>query len=78
MAKKEFIGIVKSTKMQKTAVVVVSVSKKHPLYGKAIRKNKKFKAHVPNNIKVKLDSKVKVESCSPISRDKKWVIKEVL
>lgn len=78
MAKKVFTGVISSTKMQKTVVVTVNVSKKHPLYGKVVRKNKRFKAHIPENINVELGKKVKIESCSPISHDKKWVIKEVL
>ncbi len=78
MAKKVFTGVVSSTKMQKTVVVTVDVSKKHPLYGKIVRKSRKFKAHVPENIKAELGKKVEIESCSPISHDKKWVIKGVL
>ena len=78
MAKKVFTGVISSTKMQKTVVVTVNVSKKHPLYGKVVRRNKRFKAHVPENIKAELGKKVEIESCSPISRDKKWIIKEVL
>ena len=78
MAKKVFTGVISSTKMQKTVVVTVSVSKKHPLYGKVVKKNRKFKAHVPENKKAELGKRVIIESCSPISRDKKWIIKEVL
>jgi len=78
MAKKNFIGKVKSTKMQKTVSVVVNIMKVHPLYGKRMRSTKTFKAHIPEKIKVKEGDFVRIESCRPISKDKKWQVKEVL
>jgi len=78
MAKKVFVGKVKSTKMQKTATVIVDMVKTHPLYGKRVKRTGTFKAHVPEKIKLKEGDFVKIESCRPLSKDKKWRILEVL
>ena len=43
--RKRLIGQVVSTKMDKTVVVVVQRTRRHPLYGKVIRINKRYKAH---------------------------------
>jgi len=76
MARKSFIGKVISTKMAKTAVVSVEIPKKDPVYGKKIRNTAKFKAHNENI--AKMGDMVLIEECRPISRDKSWIIKEIL
>ncbi|OIP98076.1 30S ribosomal protein S17 [candidate division WWE3 bacterium CG09_land_8_20_14_0_10_39_24] len=78
MAKKVFVGKIKSAKMQKTVTVLVDMVKVHPLYKKRVKHTSKFKAHLPGEIKVKEGDFVKIESCRPISKDKKWQVKEVL
>ncbi|MFH1565983.1 MAG: 30S ribosomal protein S17 [bacterium] len=78
MDKKTITGKVKSVKMQKTAVVVVNTVKPHPLYGKRIKRAKSFKAHIPEKIEVKENDFVKIESCRPLSKDKRWQIVKVL
>jgi small subunit ribosomal protein S17 len=71
------IGIVVSTKMDKTAVVAVERREPHPLYRKIVRSTKRYKAHDPNNAAVLGDVVVIVES-RPISKEKRWRISETL
>ncbi|HOJ62875.1 MAG TPA: 30S ribosomal protein S17 [Spirochaetota bacterium] len=71
------IGIVKSDKMDKTVVVSVEYNKMHPLYKKYVKKTKKFKAHDENN-ECKEGDLVRIESCRPISKEKKWRVVEII
>lgn len=70
-------GVVVSDKMDKTVVVEVKRLVSHPLYHKIIRRRKKFKAHDPENT-CQLGDKVLIEETRPLSRDKRWRVKEVL
>ena len=54
--RKALIGVVTSDKMDKTIVVTVERVTRHPLYGKTIRKHKKYKAHDENNLAVMGDT----------------------
>lgn len=72
----EFIGKVVSTKMEKTAVVVVERLVSHPLYKKKIHRSKKFSAH--DELGVSVGDKVKIESIRPVSKNKHFKIVEVL
>ena len=72
----ELTGRVVSTKMQKTAVVEVEHLVPHPLYKKIMRRRKKFKAHDPFGVKV--GDVVRLESTKPLSRDKHFLIKEIV
>ncbi len=74
---KTFLGQVVSDKMDKTVVVLVEYRMMHPLYKKYVKRSKKFKAHDEQN-SCKLGDKVKIENCSPISKDKQWKVVEVL
>lgn len=76
MSKKILTGKVVSDKMQKTVVVAVEVPKKHPLYGKSIKNTQRFKAH--NEIGAKLGDMVDIEESRPLSKEKSFVVKEVL
>ena len=62
-------GIVVSDKMKDTIVVLVESYKKHPKYGKFIKRNKKFKAHDAGNTS-KVGDKVDIVETRPISKDK--------
>jgi small subunit ribosomal protein S17 len=70
-------GVVVSDKMDKTVVVEVKRLVAHPLYHKIIRRRKKFKAHDPENT-CRVGDKVLIEETRPLSRDKRWRVKEVL
>ncbi|MEI6131687.1 MAG: 30S ribosomal protein S17 [Bacillota bacterium] len=64
-------GKVVSDKMDKTIVVAIEYSVKHPLYGKFIKRTLKLKAHDENN-ECKIGDRVKVMETRPISKDKRW------
>ncbi|MBC8382497.1 MAG: 30S ribosomal protein S17 [Candidatus Cloacimonetes bacterium] len=71
------IGIVVSDKMDKTVVVRVERKYKHPLYGKYIRKHKKFHVHDENN-EAHIGDKVKIEEFQPVSKTKRWKLIEII
>ena len=71
------IGKVISNKMDKTIVVAIEDSVKHPLYGKVVKKTYKLKAHDEENICAKGD-KVKVMETRPLSKDKRWRLVEIV
>jgi small subunit ribosomal protein S17 len=75
--KKEFVGVVKSDKMNKTIVVAVETTTLHPLYKKYVRRIKKVKAHDEAN-DAKIGDRVRVIECRPISREKCWKLAEIL
>lgn len=70
-------GVVVSDKMQKTIVVKVERSTRHPLYKKTIRRYKKFKAHDESN-SAKAGDTVKIMETRPLSKEKRWRLLEVL
>jgi small subunit ribosomal protein S17 len=70
-------GVVKSDKMEKTIVVLVEMTVKHPLYKKTIRKSKKYKAHDERN-EAKTGDTVSIVECRPISKDKCWRLRQIL
>lgn len=71
------IGRVVSDKMDKTVVVAVETLIKHPLYGKYIKRTKKFKAHDENN-ECKVGDKVKIMETRPLSKEKRWRLVEII
>ncbi|MDR0909443.1 MAG: 30S ribosomal protein S17 [Spirochaetaceae bacterium] len=75
--KREFVGIVKSDKMDKTIVVTVQTTTLHPLYKKYVRRSKKLKAHDEAN-EAKIGDTVRVIECRPISKEKHWKLVEIM
>ncbi|MDR2376578.1 MAG: 30S ribosomal protein S17 [Treponema sp.] len=75
--KKEFVGVVKSDKMDKTIVVAVETTTLHPLYKKYVRRIKKLKAHDETN-DAKTGDRVRVVECRPISKEKCWKLAEII
>ena len=73
----EMIGKVTSAKMQKTIVVEVQRLVKHPKYQRVVRISKKFYAHDEQR-KAKQGDTVSIVSSRPLSRLKRWRLKEVL
>lgn len=77
MPKRQLKGIIVSNKMQKTVVVRVEKKKIHPKYKRRYSFHKKYKAHSEME-DLKIDDKVIIEECQPISKDKRWkVIKKI-
>jgi len=71
------IGEVVSTKMSKTIVVEVIMKKAHPLYKRVIAKNKKFYAHDEDN-SAHVGDFVEIEETRPLSRLKRWRLKNII
>ena len=75
MPKRILIGTVTSDKTDKTVTVLVERKVKHPLYGKIIRRSKKYHAHDESN-EYQLGDVVRVEETKPISKTKTWAVKD--
>ena len=75
--KKEFVGLVKSDKMDKTIVVSVQTTTMHTLYKKYVTRIKKVKAHDEKN-EAKTGDRVRVVECRPISKEKCWRLDAIL
>ena len=75
--RRRLTGTVVSTKMQKTVVVRIDRSFRHPLYGKVVKDSAKFMAHDEKSECQMGDQVVIVES-RPLSRNKRWVVQSIL
>ncbi|MBS7528221.1 30S ribosomal protein S17 [Fusibacter paucivorans] len=71
------VGFVTSDKMDKTIVVKVEDFVRHPLYGKRVKRTKKFKAHDENNT-CGIGDRVRIMETRPLSRDKRWRLVEIV
>ena len=74
---KERIGKVVSDKMDKTITVAVNRLMRHPLYGKTIRRTKKYTAHDAEN-KCRIGDTVRLLETRPMSRTKRWRVAAIL
>jgi len=72
-----FKGVIVSDKMDKTVTVLVNRYRKHPKYKKRYKISKKYKAHDEKN-KFKTGDKVVIQETRPISKDKKWEVKDLI
>jgi small subunit ribosomal protein S17 len=77
LARKTKIGSVVSNKMDKSVVVRVDRRIRHKLYGKYIRKSKKYMADDPNNV-CNIGDVVLIEECRPLSKNKRWRVHSVV
>ena len=75
--RKTRIGTVVSDKMDKTIVVTVEEFIRHPLYGKRVKRTKKFKAHDEENT-CGIGDKVRIMETRPLSKDKRWRLVEIV
>ncbi|GGC26065.1 30S ribosomal protein S17 [Novosphingobium marinum] len=73
MPKRVLIGTVVSDKTDKTVTVLVERRVKHPLYGKIIRRSKKYHAHDADNA-YKMGERVRIQETKPISKTKTWEV----
>ncbi len=76
-SRKTRVGTVVSDKMDKTVVVSVSRTTRHPLYGKIIRRSKRYKAHDEGN-QCRVGDKVRIMETRPVSKSKRWRVAEVV
>ena len=77
MATKEKVGTVVSNKMEKTIVITVEDRYSHPIYGKTLKKTQRFMAHDENN-ECELGDTVLISETRPLSRKKRWAVKQIL
>ncbi len=75
--KRTLVGKVVSDKMDKTVSVLIERRVKHPLYGKIVRRSKKYLAHDENN-QAKVGDIVEIQESRPISKNKSWVLSKVV
>lgn len=75
--RKTRVGLVVSDKMDKTIVVAVQDSVKHPLYGKIVKRTVKFKAHDEKN-ECGVGDKVEIMETRPLSKEKNWRLLRII
>jgi small subunit ribosomal protein S17 len=75
--RKTRVGVVVSDKMDKTVVVAVLVTGRHPLYGKILRHTTKYKAHDAANA-CGIGDRVLIAETRPLSKTKRWRVQEIL
>ena len=75
--RKTAVGIVTSDKMEKTVVVATEEIVRHSLYGKGVKRTKKYKAHDEMN-QCGIGDKVLLMETKPLSKDKRWRVVEII
>jgi len=75
--KRTIVGTVISDKMDKTVTVLWETKKRHPIYKKFVRRHKKVKAHDEKN-EASVGDLIKVQEIRPVSKEKTWLVKEIL
>lgn len=75
--RKRLIGRVTSDKMDKTVVVTVERLQRHRLYGKVLKRTKKYMAHDEENA-CRIGDLVRIVESSPLSCRKRWVVEEIV
>jgi small subunit ribosomal protein S17 len=73
----EKVGLVVSTKMEKTIVVEIEMRKAHPKYKRVMKSNKKFYAHDEQN-SARLGDMVRIRETRPLSKLKRWSLEEII
>ena len=76
-SRKTIVGKVVSNKMDKTIVVAMEDSVKHPLYGKIVKRTVKFKAHDEQN-ECNIGDRVRIMETRPLSKEKRWRLVEII
>lgn len=75
--RKSRVGVVSSNKMEKSISVVVERKLPHPIYGKFVKRTKKFMAHDANN-ECQIGDVVRISETRPYSKNKRWRLIEVI
>lgn len=75
--RKERVGLVVSNKMNKSIVVQIVRKYRHPIYGKFVRKTKKFVAHDEKN-DCNIGDTVRIMETRPLSKNKNWRLVEII
>ena len=75
--RKSNVGRVVSNKTDKTIVVAIEDSVKHPLYGKVVKRTARLKVHDENN-ECNIGDRVRIMQTRPLSKDKRWRLVEII
>ena len=75
--RKERTGTVVSDRMEKTIVVSLERTVMHPKYRKYLKRRSRVKAHDETN-QCQVGDRVRIVECRPLSRDKRWRVREIL
>ena len=75
--RKHLVGVVVSDKMDKTVMVEISRTTRHRLYGKVLRRTKKYMAHDEDNA-CRVGDRVEIIESRPLSRRKRWAVKRIV
>ena len=71
------VGVVTSNKMKNTVVVAVERLRAHPIYGRTVRRSKRFVAHDASDA-CQIGDKVLIVESRPLSKRKRWRVKQVI
>ena len=75
--RKHLVGVVTSDKMDKTIIVSVSDTMRHPIYGKVVQRVRKYQAHDENN-ECQVGDRVEIIESRPYSRNKRFALVSIL
>jgi len=75
--RKHMVGVVVGDKMDKTVMVEVARTVRHRLYGKVLRRTKKYMAHDEGNT-CQVGDRVEIIESRPLSRRKRWAVKRII
>ena len=75
--RRERVGVVVSSSMEKSIVIAVKTKVKHPIYGKFVNKTSRFMAHDEENT-CNVGDTVKISETRPLSKSKKWRLVEII
>ena len=75
--RRERVGVVVSSSMEKSIVIAVKTKMKHPIYGKFVNKTSRFMAHDEENT-CNVGDTVKISETRPLSKSKKWRLVEII
>jgi small subunit ribosomal protein S17 len=75
-SRRRITGVVTSNKMQKTVVVEITRSYRHPVYKKVVHRSKRVKAH--DELGCQIGDEVQIVESRPLSADKRWVVETVI
>ena len=75
--RKQRVGVVTSNKMEKSITISVERRLQHPIYGKFVKKSKKFMAHDEKN-ECNMGDLVKIEESRPLSKNKRWRLTQII
>ena len=74
--RRRLTGVVTSNKMDKSVMVVITRTYRHPLYKKVVHSKRKLMAH--DELGSEVGDKVRIVESRPISKRKRWVVEEIL